>query len=90
MDGRGDSRAGTGLQVHPVEPPAHRDDQRTQVPRPLVDPRAPDADRRQLTVLFCDLVDSTRLASQLDPEDLREVVLAYQATWVFRTFGDDV
>ena len=37
-----------------------------------------DAERRQLTVLFCDLVDSTPLASQLDPEDLREVVRAYQ------------
>src|SRR5262249_10815832 len=43
-----------------------------QVPRPS------DAERRQLTVLFCDLVDSTVLASQLDPEDLREVVRAYQ------------
>ena len=43
-------------------------------------PSTPDAERRQLTVLFCDLVDSTRLASQLDPEDLREVVRAYQAT----------
>jgi class 3 adenylate cyclase len=31
-------------------------------------------------VLFCDLADSTRLASQLDPEELREVVRAYQAT----------
>src|SRR5713101_2042236 len=41
---------------------------------------APDAERRQLTVLFCDLVDSTVLASQLDPEDLREVVRAYQET----------
>ena len=40
----------------------------------------PDAERRQLTVLFCDLVDSTALASQLDPEDLREVVRAYQET----------
>jgi TOMM system kinase/cyclase fusion protein len=38
----------------------------------------PDAERRQLTVLFCDLVDSTALASQLDPEELREVVRAYQ------------
>ena len=43
-------------------------------------PGTPDAERRQLTVLFCDLVDSTVLASQLDPEDLREVVRAYQAT----------
>jgi class 3 adenylate cyclase len=43
-------------------------------------PRLPDAERRQLTVLFCDLVDSTPLASQLDPEDLRAVVRAYQDT----------
>jgi TOMM system kinase/cyclase fusion protein len=41
---------------------------------------ASDAERRQLTVLFCDLVDSTSLAGQLDPEDLREVVRAYQQT----------
>ena len=41
-------------------------------------PYVPNAERRQLTVLFCDLVDSTPLASQLDPEDLREVVRAYQ------------
>src|SRR5712691_12155716 len=40
----------------------------------------PAAERRQLTVLFCDLVDSTALASRLDPEDLREVVRAYQQT----------
>jgi class 3 adenylate cyclase len=38
----------------------------------------PEAERRQLTVLFCDLVDSTRLARQLDPEDWRDVVRAYQ------------
>src|SRR5438132_7184905 len=38
------------------------------------------AERRQLTVMFCDLADSTILASQLDPEDLREVVRAYQQT----------
>jgi class 3 adenylate cyclase len=41
-------------------------------------PSTPDAERRQLTVLFCALVDSTALSSQLDPEDLREVVRAYQ------------
>jgi class 3 adenylate cyclase/predicted ATPase len=44
------------------------------------EPRAPEAERRQLTVLFCDLVDSTVLASQLDPEEWREVVRAYQDT----------
>src|SRR5258705_3824922 len=37
-----------------------------------------EAERRQLTVLFCDLVGSTELAGQLDPEDLRAVVRAYQ------------
>src|SRR5262249_33550200 len=41
---------------------------------------APEAERRQLTVMFCDLVGSTPLAEQLDPEDLRQVILAYQQT----------
>ena len=36
------------------------------------------AERRQLTVLFCDLVGSTALATQLDPEDLHDVMQAYQ------------
>jgi class 3 adenylate cyclase/predicted ATPase len=45
-----------------------------------IERRAPEAERRQLTVLFCDLVESTPLAGRLDPEDLREVVRAYQAT----------
>src|SRR4029453_13959844 len=52
--------------VSPAAPPA---------PPPL-----PEAERRQRTVLFCDLVDSTVLAHQLDPEELREVVRAYQDT----------
>jgi class 3 adenylate cyclase len=52
----------------------------TQVPSPPAASRSSDAERRQLTVLFCDLVDSTVLASQLDPEELREVVRAYQDT----------
>jgi predicted ATPase/class 3 adenylate cyclase len=39
-----------------------------------------EAERRQLTVMFCDLADSTRLSQQLDPEDLREVIRAYQQT----------
>jgi class 3 adenylate cyclase/predicted ATPase len=38
----------------------------------------PEAERRQLTVMFCDLVDSTKLSSQLDPEEYRDVVRAYQ------------
>jgi class 3 adenylate cyclase len=37
-----------------------------------------DAERRQLTVMFCDLVGSTALSRQLDPEDLRDVMRRYQ------------
>src|SRR5499427_3312874 len=36
-----------------------------------------DAERRQLTVMFCDLVGSTALSARLDPEDYREVITAY-------------
>src|SRR6516225_8555370 len=36
-----------------------------------------DAERRQLTVMFCDLVGSTPLSTRFDPEDLREIVGAY-------------
>ena len=43
-------------------------------------PHRPEAERRQITVMFCDVVDSTTLSSQLDPEDYREVIRAYQAT----------
>jgi len=49
-----------------------------QVASPPVAPRSPEAERRQLTVLFCDLVESTALSGQLDPEDWRDVVRAYQ------------
>jgi len=36
------------------------------------------AERRQVTVMFCDLVGSTALSARMDPEDLREVISAYQ------------
>jgi class 3 adenylate cyclase len=36
-----------------------------------------DAERRQLTVMFCDLVGSTALSAWLGPDDLREVIAAY-------------
>jgi class 3 adenylate cyclase len=39
---------------------------------------ASEAERRQLTVLFCDLVGSTELAARLDPEDMAPVIRAYQ------------
>ena len=42
--------------------------------------RTTEAERRQLTVMFCDLVGSTALSQRLDPEDLREVMRRYQDT----------
>jgi class 3 adenylate cyclase len=53
-------------------------------PSPAAPPAAPEqagtasgAERRQLTVLFCDLAGSTALSARLDPEDMREVMAAY-------------
>ncbi len=56
------------------------DDGRGLVWTVRTDPDPDDAERRQLTVLFCDLVDSTPLSRKLDPEDLREVMRAYYDT----------
>jgi class 3 adenylate cyclase/predicted ATPase len=43
-------------------------------------PRTPDgAERRQVSVMFCDLVDSTLLSGNIDPEDLRDIIGAFQA-----------
>jgi class 3 adenylate cyclase/predicted ATPase len=42
-------------------------------------PTDPEAERRHLTVMVCDLVGSTALASELDPEDLAEVIRRFQA-----------
>jgi class 3 adenylate cyclase/predicted ATPase len=39
--------------------------------------RLPEAERRQLTVMFCDLVGSTALSGRLDPEDMRAVIGTY-------------
>jgi class 3 adenylate cyclase len=52
-------------------------------------PTSADAERRQLTVMFCDLVSSTALSARLDPEDLREVIGAYHraVTEVCAGFG---
>jgi class 3 adenylate cyclase/predicted ATPase len=47
---------------------------------PAIDKAAKDtAERRQVTVMFSDLVGSTALSARMDPEDLREVISAYQA-----------
>jgi class 3 adenylate cyclase/tetratricopeptide (TPR) repeat protein len=73
----------------PAEPPTMRPSPVAPLPEAQPDhpvhsaplaatPPSPEAERRQLTVMFCDLVDSTTLAQRLDPEDYRVVVRAYQ------------
>src|SRR5215510_10869668 len=63
--------------AQPPQQPSAQHVQPTQIAPPL-EPHTPEAERRQLTVMFCDLVESTKLSSQLDPEDWRDVVRAYQ------------
>ena len=67
-----------GSQPAQPTPPLAAQQQPSLQGTPLPTAPPPDAERRQLTVMFCDLVDSTQLSSQLDPEDYREVVRAYQ------------
>lgn len=43
-------------------------------------PRATEAERRQVTVLFCDMVGSTALSATLDAEDLRDLITRFQGT----------
>ena len=55
-------------------------------------PAGAEAERRQLTVMFCDLVGSTELCRRFDPEDWREVMRRYQDTvaGVVERFGGHV
>jgi len=76
----GDPASAQAVAPQPAQPPPQpvvQAQPATQV-EPLSTASPPDAERRQLTVMFCDLVDSTKLSSQLDPEDWRDVVRAYQ------------
>src|SRR5215510_11624149 len=78
--GTGDTVSGQAVAPQPAQPtpqPVVQAQPATQV-EPLSPAPSPDAERRQLTVMFCDLVDSTKLSSQLDPEEYRDVVRAYQ------------
>jgi class 3 adenylate cyclase/tetratricopeptide (TPR) repeat protein len=78
------------------EPRRESEAQQTQSRPPAID----EAERRQLTVMFADLVGSTELSQKLDPEDLQEVIRAYQDTtkavieqnggFVARYMGDGV
>ena len=54
--------------------PAQKNSEAESLARPPEDA----AERRQLTVMFCDLAGSTALSARLDPEDMRQVIRAYQ------------
>ena len=60
---------------HPPPCPRRQPNRRSTPARPA---RATEAERRQLTVMFVDLVGSTALSGRLDPEEMREVLRAYQ------------
>ena len=61
-------------------------------PASLTPPQTDAAERRQVTVMFCDLVGSTALSARMDPEDLRDVISAYQkcVTETVLRFGGSV
>ena len=90
---------GAAPTLSPTDPPAAAGASEEAANRKSTAPAA-EAERRQLTVMFCDLVGSTELSQQLDPEELRKVNLAYQDTaktaieryegYVARYMGDGV
>lgn len=75
IDGRGlvwnGDRAAATEDLPPLAP--------SLVSTPVTEAQAHPAERRQITVMFCDLVGSTALSEKLDPEDLRELMAAYQS-----------
>ena len=74
---------GTPLSVRPVRPllSAPSAPEPPQQNRPAAtDPAQPHTGLRQLTVMFCDIVGSTALAGQLDPEEWQDIVRTYQDT----------
>ena len=66
-------------QVAPTEPVAEVSPSPPADPNEQVDTSETTAERRPLSVMFCDLIGSTALSARLDPEDLREVIRTYQA-----------
>lgn len=70
------------IREHAGGPDAPRPAAPVDAPPNLIVPSSlprPEAERRQLTVMFADLVGSTELASRLDPEEMREIITAYQS-----------
>jgi class 3 adenylate cyclase len=81
IDENGTVLVWTGSQASPKTPPESKAD--TESVRSTALPSSSnDGERRQLTVMFCDLVGSTALSEQFDPEELRDLVRAYQQNCV--------
>lgn len=86
------ARALTGVAAQPAPPKT--------APAVVASPGMDTAERRDLTVLFCDLVGSTQIADRIDPEALRDLLASYHQSCrahvsrfggqVARTFGDGV
>ncbi len=71
----------SGSVISPISSPTQvppEQSETTTAETPPSSPTAPEAERRQLTVMFCDLQGSTALSQQLDPEELRDVIRNYQ------------
>ena len=64
-----------GQRLRPVESGGRLPADRVSEDAGLLDSRA---ERRQITVMFCDLVGSVSLSEELDPEELTEIIVAYR------------
>jgi class 3 adenylate cyclase/tetratricopeptide (TPR) repeat protein len=73
---------GCGVLLTPVSPPLTAKPQAipAHTPESVHNPKDSLTERRQLTVMFCDLVGSTAISERVDPEELRELLAAYQKT----------
>jgi len=77
IDENGTVLVWTGLPPSPDTPPEPKADT-ASVRSTALPSSSDDGERRQLTVMFCDLVGFTALSEQFDPEELRDLVRAYQ------------
>ena len=88
-DGSGLVWRGESASASPASQPETTPADDARAPAPFVpDASSPEPDtgeRRQLTVMFCDLVGSTELAQRIDPEELRQVLREYRSVCVEAT-----
>ncbi len=74
----GVSSAGHRLRIRNAIAKLNQQEKSARTLRDATDATSGSAERRQVTVMFSDLVGSTALSTRMDPEDLREVISAYQ------------